>query len=264
MRAHHRTLTRLAWGTVLAYRADFVLQLLGVAVQTVAVIAVWRVVTAGGTGSAAGLTWDQLKAYLLIAFATGTLMSGFTDWQLAERVLSGNVALELVKPVDYQLARFAEALGYVAGEVVVVLAMGTVLLVAFGGVPVPGGAQAVLFLISLLAVIPLKFGLIYLSGMACFWTESYYGVGVARVAVTNILSGALVPIALYPDWLQALCRLSPFPGIVSTPALVFLGEVGVAEAVRLIAWQFVWIAVLWLGARTVWRLAVTRFSAHGG
>ncbi|MFJ6153610.1 ABC transporter permease [Micromonospora profundi] len=260
----YRALARVAWSTVLVYRGNFLLQLLGVAVQTVAVLAVWRVVLSGGTGDVGGFGWEQIKAYLLVSFATTTILSSFSDALLADRVLSGHVALDLVKPVDYQLARFWEVLGYLVAEVITVIAMGSVLLIAFGGVPVPSGAQAVLFLASLLIVVPLKFGLVYLTGLACFWTENHQGVSMARVAVTNILSGAMVPIALYPGALRWLAEVSPFAGIVSTPAMLFLGRVSGTEGVRLVLWQIVWTVALWLIARLVWRLAVGRLVVHGG
>ncbi|WP_344142408.1 ABC transporter permease [Polymorphospora rubra] len=261
----YRSLARMAWSTVLVYRGEFLLQLAGVAVQTVALFAVWRALFAADPGGEmAGLSWEQMKAYLFVAFLTGTLLSGFTDGQIAIRVLDGSVALDLVRPIDYQLARFAESVGYLVGELFVVAVMGSVLLVAFGGMPLPDPAQAGLFLLSLLAMVPLKFALVYLVGLACFWTGNFHGLSLSRVAITNILSGALVPIALYPGWLQTICAWSPFPGIVSTPALIFLGQVRGAESAYLIGTQLLWVAVLWIGARLLWRVAVRRLVVHGG
>ncbi|MFI7079280.1 ABC transporter permease [Micromonospora sp. NPDC049903] len=264
MRAY-RTLARMAWSTVLVYRGEFLLQLAGVAVQTVALFAVWRALFAADPGGEmAGLTWEQMKAYLFVAFLAGTLLSSFTDGQVALRVLDGSVAIDLLRPIDYQLARFAETIGYLVGELLVVAVMGSVLLLAFGGMPLPDPTQTGLFLLSLLAMVPLKFALVYLVGLACFWTGNFHGLSMSRIAITNILSGALVPIALYPGWLQTICAWSPFPGIVSTPALIFLGQVRGTESLHLIGLQVLWVAVLWIGARLLWRVAVRRLVVHGG
>ncbi|MET7468040.1 ABC transporter permease [Micromonospora sp. NPDC005686] len=259
------SLSRMAWSTVLAYRTEFLLQLVGSAVQAVALFAVWRALFVGDTdGSLAGLSWDQMKGYLFVSFLTGTILSSFTDGQLALRVLDGSVALDLVRPIDYQLARFAEAIGYLLGELMVVVVMGGVLLMVFGGAPLPDAPQAALFLVSLAAVVPLKFALVYAVGLACFWTGNFTGLTLSRIAVTSILSGALVPIALYPQWLQTICVFSPFPGIVSTPALIFLGEVQGAEALSLVGLQLLWIVLLWLATRLLWRAALRRLVVHGG
>jgi ABC-2 type transport system permease protein len=174
------------------------------------------------------------------------------------------VALDLVRPLDYQLARFAEALGYLGVELVTVVVVGETLTLSFGGVAMPGGIQAVLFGVSLAAVVPLKFGIVYLTGVVCFWTQNYQGVSWARVAVSGILSGALVPLAFYPPWLRWLCEVSPFPSIVSTPALVYLGRAQGGEAVRLIAVQLGWVAVLWCAARLAWHRGLRQITVHGG
>ncbi|MFI6268540.1 ABC transporter permease [Micromonospora zamorensis] len=259
------SLARMAWSTLLIYRGEFLFQLAGVVVQTVALFTVWQAVFAGTSGGElAGLSWEQMKGYIFVSFVTGTLLSSFTDVQLAGRVLSGSVALDLVRPIDYQLSRFAESLGYAIGELFIVAVMGSTLLLVFGGAALPDPGLAGLFLLSLLAVLPLKFGLVYLVGLLCFWTGNFHGLSLSRVAVSSILSGALVPIALFPDWLQLLCALSPFPGIVSTPALIYLGEVRGAEALGLIAVQLLWIAVLWGAARLLWNAGVRRITAHGG
>ncbi|WP_431727069.1 ABC-2 family transporter protein [Verrucosispora sp. TAA-831] len=125
MRAY-RTLARTAWSTVLVYRGEFLLQVAGVAVQTVALFAVWRALFAADPGGEmAGLTWEQMKAYLFVAFLAGTLLSSFTDGQVALRVLDGSVAIDLLRPIDYQVARFAETIGYLVGELLVVAVMPT-------------------------------------------------------------------------------------------------------------------------------------------
>jgi ABC-2 type transport system permease protein len=257
-------LGRMAWLTLLAYRGEFLLQLAGVAVQTVALLAVWRAVFAAGDGLVADMSWDQMKAYIFVSFLAGTLLSTFTDQQLAGRVLTGAVSIDLVRPIDYQLSRFAEAMGFLAGELLSVLVMAGLLLTAFGGAAPPAPGQLGLFLLSLLAVLPLKFALVYLVGLFCFWTGNFHGLSLARVAVTNILSGALVPIALFPEWLRLITYLSPFPGIVSTPALIYLGQARGDEALTLIGVQLAWVIALWSIARLLWRAGVRKLTVHGG
>ncbi|MEU6074025.1 ABC-2 family transporter protein [Micromonospora sp. NPDC047074] len=260
------SLARTAWSSLLAYRGEFLLLVLtGGVVQTVGLLAVWRAVYAGsGEDLIGGLTWDQMRGYLLVALLTGTLLGGFTDVALAGRVLSGTVALDLVRPVDYQLARFAEAIGYLLAELLTSAVMIGVLVLVFGGVALPEGTQAVLWLLSLLAVVPLKFALVYTVGLACFWTQNFQGLSMARMAITNIGSGSVAPIALYPEWLQTLCWYSPFPSVVSTPALIFLGKAQGAEAWSLIGTQLIWIVLLWGAARLLWPLSVRKLTVHGG
>src|SRR5690348_15007187 len=108
MRAY-RALARAIALSALTYRFNFVLGLGGVLFQLVALLAVWKVLLA--QSAVQGFTWPQMRAYLLIAFASGALVGLLGDFRMAWRIRSGLVALDIVKPIDYQRARFAEALG---------------------------------------------------------------------------------------------------------------------------------------------------------
>ena len=76
------------------------------------------------------------------------------------------------------------------------------------------------------------------------------------MAVTNLFSGALVPLVLLPGWLQTVALVLPFAGMTSTPALIFIGQATGGDAVRLIVLQAFWVALLWWGSPTG--------LAHGG
>ena len=65
-------------------------------------------------------------------------------------------------------------------------------------------------LASMLLLIPLKFLIVYACGLLCFWTQNFIGVQWARLAIVNLLSGALVPLAYLPHWLGTLAAWSPF------------------------------------------------------
>jgi ABC-2 type transport system permease protein len=206
-----------------------------------------------------------MKAYLLVGFVSGVFVSQSADWSMVGRIQSGMVALDLTKPVNYQTARFAGVVGAawpeaLAGAVVIA---GVVLVTGPAATP-PTAAAAALFAVSLLAILPLKFLVVYMTSLAAFHTQNYLGLHWARLAVVSILSGALVPLSFFPGWLQAAAAVLPFASMAATPGLIYLGHVDGLDAVRLIAIQFGWVLVLWVGARLVWRRAVTRVTIHGG
>jgi ABC-2 type transport system permease protein len=183
---------------------------------------------------------------------------------MAFRIQSGLVALDLIKPVDYQRARFAEALGGVWIELLVVAAVGGATVAFTGGMQAPASPALALFLLSMLLLIPLKFLLVYVSTLACFWTQNFIGVQWARMAIMNLLSGALIPLVYLPHWLATVAQWSPFAGLTSTPALIFIGRVDARQGVVMVAVQLAWVVLLWFGARLVWRAALRRLTVNGG
>jgi ABC-2 type transport system permease protein len=258
----YRALARAVALSALSYRANFLLGLGGVLFQLVALLAVWRVILS--ESATQPFTWPEMRAYLLVAFASGTLVSMVGDFRMANRIQSGLVALDIVKPIDYQRARFAETLGGVWIELLVVALVGGGTLALTGGVAMPSVAALALFLVSMLLLVPLKFLIVYASTLACFWTQNFVGVQWARLAVSNLLSGALIPLVYLPGWLAALARWSPFAGLTSTPALIFIGQANTGRAVALVAVQLVWVIVLWFGARALWRTALRQLTVNGG
>jgi ABC-2 type transport system permease protein len=261
MRAY-RALIRATARAALAYRFSLLLGLGAVLVQLVALLAVWRVILAESTVN--GFTWPQMRAYLLVAFAAGTVVSLLGDFRMAFRILDGDVALDLVKPIDYQKARFAEAVGGLWIEVILIGVVVGITVALTGGVDAPAAPALALFAASMLLLVPLKFLIVYVSTLTCFWTQNYMGVQWARLAVVNLLSGALIPLAYLPGWLATVAQWSPFAGLTSTPALIFLGRVDGRHALQLVAVQLGWVLVLWFGARLVWRAGLRRLTVNGG
>ncbi|MDG4772020.1 ABC-2 family transporter protein [Solwaraspora sp. WMMD792] len=258
----YRALARVAARSAVAYPLSFVLGMAGVLLQLLAMLSIWAVLLGSGT-SVGGFSWPQMKAYLLIAYVTGSLMS-FGDWEMAARIRDGMVAVDLTRPVDYQRARFAETLGVAVVEVAFALAVCAVVLAVTGPVPVPPPGQAALFAVSALLVLPLRFTTVYLTALLCFWTQNIFGVSLARGAITNLFSGALVPLTLLPGWLQAIAAVLPFAGMTFTPATIYLGQATGSDAWLLIGIQAVWTVALWWGARLAWRSAVRQLTVHGG
>ena len=254
-------LARVALRSLMAYQASFIFGLLASVFGALAMFYLWHAVLDGGR-AAGGFTWPQMKAYLLVTFVAGSLVSAYSDYRMAGRIYQGDVAMDLVRPVDYQRSRFAEACGFVIFEAGTALAVAAVAALAFGGIPAP--ASVPLFLLSGALVFPLRFALVYASGLITFWTQHYVGVQAARIALVTFMSGSLVPLVFFPDWLRVTASVLPFAGMAATPALIYVGRLTGVAAVGAVAVQAAWAVGLWVLARMVWRRAVRKLTVHGG
>ncbi|MBX7269049.1 ABC-2 family transporter protein [Micromonospora sp. Llam7] len=258
----YRSMARTALRSLLAYQASFLFGMLASAFAALSMLYLWRAVLAAGPRH--GFDWPQMKAYLLVAFVAGSLVSSYTDYRMANRIRQGDVAVDLVRPVDYQWSRFAESVGFAVYEaataIVVMLAAAALL----GGVPPPDPDTLGLFVLSALLVFPLRFGIVYLSGLLVFWTQNYVGVQAARIALITLLSGALVPLAFLPEWIQVASMYLPFTGMAATPALLYSGSLHGTAAITPVVVQAVWAVGLWLLARGMWSAACRKLTVHGG
>ncbi|MEP7055816.1 MAG: ABC-2 family transporter protein [Actinomycetota bacterium] len=258
----YRALSSTALKSVLAYRFQFFMALMGNTFLVLTMLYLWRTILA--SGAQAGFSWPQMKAYLLVSFVANTIVSGLTEWRMAARIRDGMVAIDLTKPIDYQRARFAEAVGFAAFEYFTGTVLVLIALLVFGGVPVPHGLHLLLFAVSIVLVLPLRFSLVYATALLCFWTQNYMGINWARLAITNLMSGALVPLPFFPGWLQLLGKALPFQGMAYTPAMLYLDRFSNRDAVLAVLVQLAWSIALWFGAAAAWRAASRRLTVHGG
>ena len=118
----YRALAAAAFKSLIAYRLQFFLGLLGSIFALLSLLYLWRTILSGNR-TLVGFSWPQMKAYLLVAYLANTVVSMYTDYRMAVRIREGLVAIDLTKPIDYQRARFAEALGFAAFEVPASLAV---------------------------------------------------------------------------------------------------------------------------------------------
>jgi ABC-2 type transport system permease protein len=104
----------------------------------------------------------------------------------------------------------------------------------------------------------------YLFACLAFSSTETWGLSVVRVGAAAFFSGALVPLTMMPGWLQAVANALPFAQALYAPVAVLGGIVPLAEAPRVWAVQLVWLAVLFVLSRLVFRVAVRKITVQGG
>jgi len=103
-----------------------------------------------------------------------------------------------------------------------------------------------------------------LLGMIAFWTLETDGLTMLYVLVSSFLSGALVPVSVFPGGLRTLVQWLPFQATTYVPASIYVGGIEGADALRAVGVQLGWVVLLGVGAALVWRRAVRRVVVQGG
>lgn len=247
------------------YRASFAINMIGTIFYVVAMFYLWQTIFLGSPTALGGFTWPEMKAYLLVAFLLNSLLTWYNEWVMGSDIRDGIVAVDLARPIDFQASRFSRAIGPVPFEFSLALAVGAIVALVFGGIALPADpAHAGLFLVSAALATLIKFGIIYCVSMLAFWTTGTDGITVGRTAIQNIFSGALIPLVFFPGWLQALAAVMPFQGLISTPALTYLGKLDGPTTALMLVVQAGWAVGLMVLGRLAWRRAVRAVTINGG
>ena len=248
--------------------------LLGDLFQTVVLLYIWFAVFAsspqtelGGTVVINGFTFDAMIGYVVISTITGILISNEVHWEIGQDVRSGNIAMNLIKPVSYQLRQYFASLGSVIVNAlficIPVMAMYFIFRLSTGG-PMPSLVMLLSYLVSVGLSALILFMINYLFGLAAFYVEYIFGFIFAKEALLKLLSGQLIPLAFFPSSVRELFIFMPFAGLVYTPSMAFLGMYQGQTLVFHLLIQAFWVVFLWGVTQLLWRVAIHRVTIMGG
>jgi ABC-2 type transport system permease protein len=218
---------------------------------------------AGGT--VAGYDRAALSTYTWVSQGMIAVAWLFAWTNVTQRVRTGDVAIDLGRPVHPVAAWLAEDLGR-AGQACLIrffapLAVGGLLY----GLQVPTHPATVpLFVVSAALAVVVSFGGRLLVSLAAFWLVDVRGVLNLYVLTTTVLCGLLVPIHFLPGWAQAVAYATPFPSILQTPLDLATERSTGTAALELVAVQAGWAVALLAVAVWVFGRGTRRLVVQGG
>lgn len=239
---------------------------------TVLILFVWIAILFAFWGSAyaereviAGYTQPEMRTYILLAYAINALVGWRVGTGMMNRIRTGEIVIDMVRPLNYRTTQLASAAGFAVAEGVISfgIALGLGLLL-FDILPPAGPLAATLFLVSVLIGFVTKALVIFLISLLTFWTLQGIGLMWAQQSVIAILSGTLVPLALLPPWLRVIAEVLPLRGIVATPVSLYLGTAEGTAVPGLLALQIGWLALLWWVTDKAWLRAFRAVESQGG
>lgn len=226
------------------YRIGFLLSLLTPLVLLGGQFLLWRALYAQEGAALAGYTRADMFTYILIAFAMNNLLTWTSENVLSREIRSGTVIARRIRPVSFLTQTLSDLLGNMLLQGVVnTLIVGLIFALFSSQFSMPSPTSLLLFAVSLALGMLLRMLLVSCFSLLCFFTTSHLGLTWTRTALTDFLSGALIPVALFPAWLQTVSYASPFPLMLQVPVALFLGRALPMAVPLTFALQIAWSLV---------------------
>lgn len=214
-----------------------------------------------GEGDVSGMTRDAVLTYTLIAEIFSGFMSVRTG--LDSALWRGDIANRLLRPVGIYSQFIAEMLGGRIPDFILFSLPLFFMAPLFGINPLPANPTlGGLFILSLFLgiLIGVAFDFIFAS-LLVFLEQSVYALMQIRDAVSVLLSGAIIPLALLPWGLGDVLTWLPFASVASAPLRIYTNT---GDPVFLLSLQIAWAIVLWPIAHALWNFNRERLVSHGG
>ena len=223
-------------------------------------------VAAASGGHAAGYNPRQLATFVWVGQGLLSVvgMWGWTD--LADRIRSGDVAADLLRPVPLVTAYLAVDLGRALYGMLTrflpPLLAGALVFPLWA----PARWQTVpLFALSILLAVIGGFGCRFLVNASAYWLQDARGPLILWTLGSGVLAGLYFPLRLLPHgFAVTLWLATPLPGLLQTPLDVLVERDRPAMQVGLVGLQAVWAVVMLALGSLVQRRAERKLVVQGG
>ena len=207
---------------------------------------------------------EHVIAYIWLGQAFWAMFPLRVDGEVAAMIRNGNVAYELLRPVDLYSLWLSRSVAARAAPTM--LRAGPILAIALlaGWITWTGPAALAACAASLSAALLLSATIGVLLTLTMFWTISGRGVSHLIVMAAYVLGGMVIPLPLFPDWLQPVLNVLPFRGLVDVPFRLYTGHIPASELPLLLAHQLGWTAAMILLGRWIVRHARRKLVIQGG
>lgn len=219
-----------------------------------------------GAGLAAGYDARQLATFVWAGqgLLAVVLFWGWTD--LADRIRTGDVASDLLRPVSPVVSYLAADLGRAAHALLTRFVPPVLVGPLFFELYLPGRWwTGPLFAVSMVLAVVMSFACRFLVNATAYWLQDARGVLVLWTLGSGLLAGLYFPLRFLPEPVStALWLATPFPGLMQTPLDVLVERDPAVRQVALVLLQLIWAAGLLACCAAVQRRAERRLVVQGG
>lgn len=205
--------------------------------------------------------WLQQGFYALIYLY-------YKDKEVINMIKSGDVAYELCRPQNIYFKWYARI--YASKLADVLLRFMPLLTFAFL-IPSPiklslpySYLSLTLFVIALIMSSFLVTAVITLYHVLTFYTLESDGVMGMFVTVSEVFSGAIVPLPFFPAFLKKVADILPFHYIADFPFRVYSGNIPSNECYTLLLQESIWIIVIITIGYLLTKNAIKKIIVQGG
>ncbi len=170
-----------------------------------------------------GLGLNELLRYYGAAALIGYLTMDFADWNLQMLIRTGKYLNFALKPMNHRFFALSQKLGHrTLGLLYEFLPVALIFVFVFR-VPLEP-ANWLFTALSVAFSFLINFYVNYSIGLTGFWFTQTGGLRSVYSLLLSVFSGALIPLAFFPQVVQDILVFLPFQYITYVPAMLWTGS----------------------------------------
>jgi ABC-2 type transport system permease protein len=219
-------------------------------------------------GSAATLTLKQVVSYAWLSQLLVFMHPMGIDSEILDKITNGDVGIEMCRPLDLYFHWFSKT---AASRLTPLIWRGSIVLVF--GMLMPESYRLSLptsflgFLCMLLSILSALLRCTSYAMLTCAvrlnitWGE---GPTYIMMLIGGVLSGAYLPLQLWPKFMQGFLLLQPFAGYLDIPLRFYIGTMLPRDTFFAIGIQLIWIIIFITAGRFIMSKKLKNIIVQGG
>jgi len=249
---------------ILQIRNDMLIQWLTALVEMLVARQLW-IALYNGRLIYNGYTLDQTLTYVVLSMVIANQQKDDGVQYMHSMIRSGDILFAFIYPLHFTIGLIVSSLSSLVISLLTTAAPLLLMAVFVLKVPLPDSPLLwLMFIISFFLGYLILNWIDILAGLLGFWTTETSGLVAWKRIIVAILSGAYLPLWIFPPAIERLIAYLPFRGIQYVPLSILVGWIGPESYLRELVVQIGWVVVLALIAEVLYRLALRKVSIQGG
>ncbi len=260
------SLTRAGIIESLQFRLSMLIIFVGNLLYLIVIYFLWKAIYASsGQEVVNGMTFSDTLIYLVLASAIFNFIEMYTVWEMGRAIQSGNMVLNLLKPMEYRKYLFWSFSGSFVTQFFFTFLPTFIIVAIVTNGSIQFGFNLLYFVISIVMAIVINYNIDFFVGTICLYTESIWGINIMKQVLVLLLSGATVPIAFFPETFKKIVYCLPFQSIYNAPLSLLLGkDMPSSEVMTTLGMQLLWCLVMMVLSRLFWKSSLKQITVNGG
>ncbi len=213
-----------------------------------------------------GWSFSFLTSYYFLLTIAGSFLMAHVEEDIVEYDIGqGELVKYLVKPFSYYWFKFCEEIHYRILQGFYGIVLFLIFYLFFGSFVRLAQTPIVLILATSIVILAmfLAFTFKMILGLTAIWMTEVRALFQITEAVLAIFAGYIMPLELFSHSLATVAYVLPFSYMIYFPVVAFLGKLTALELIKVLAMQLVWLAILIMIYKIMWKRGLLKFTGVG-
>jgi len=255
------TLLKVYYARSIEYRGQLLIWILS-SVLPLVMMLVW-IQIANTQGPVNGFSSVDFVEYYLMVTLFRRLTGAWIFWDVDADIRNGTLSPQLLKPIHPLHHLLTRVIASKPIQIIIVLPPIVIASLLVGAQYDLRPPTLVLAFVATAGALLIEFLVQAIIGSLAFWISHAVAIADVWFWTRSLLSGWIIPLAMFPAALQALLVVLPFRYCLAFPIEIVLGGLTPDQIAQGLAIEFVWVGVFFVLFQLVWRRGLKSYGAVG-